>query len=131
MVSRLSGMEGVSVPAWTQSVDGIADWRAGELIPAAARPKGAPAPPGRTTSIHSRLLYDVLGAVYDWLGFDEVDDGVFRDLVIARIVEPPRPHRRAEWLSARHRWAACSGVGGQYPEGQKLRRTCLRGRGLG
>ena len=88
MVSRLSAMEGVSLPARTQSVDGIADWRAGELIPAAARPKGAPAPPGRTTSIHSRLLYDVLGAVYDWLGFDEVDDGVFRDLVIARIVEP-------------------------------------------
>jgi hypothetical protein len=39
MVSRLSAMEGVSLPARTQSVDGIADWRAGELIPAAARPK--------------------------------------------------------------------------------------------
>ena len=53
------------------TVDGIADWRAGELIPATTRPKGAPAPPGRTTSTHSRLLYDILGAVYDWLGFDE------------------------------------------------------------
>ena len=30
----------------------------------------------------------MLGAVYDWLGFDVVDDAVFRDLVIARIVEP-------------------------------------------
>ncbi len=30
----------------------------------------------------------MLGAVYDWLGFDAVDDAVFRDLVIARIVEP-------------------------------------------
>lgn len=26
--------------------------------------------------------------MYDWLGFDAVDDGVFRDLVIAPIVEP-------------------------------------------
>jgi len=34
------------------------------------------------------LLYDVIGSVYDWLGFDVVDDRVFRDLVIARIVEP-------------------------------------------
>ena len=34
------------------------------------------------------MLYDVLGGVYDWLGFDAVDDPVFRDLVIARIVEP-------------------------------------------
>ena len=25
---------------------------------------------------------------YDWLGFGEVGDDVFRDLVIARIVEP-------------------------------------------
>ena len=30
----------------------------------------------------------MIGAVYDWLGFDVVDDAVFRDLVIARIVEP-------------------------------------------
>jgi hypothetical protein len=34
------------------------------------------------------LLYDVIGTVYDWLGFDAVDDAVFRDLVIARVVEP-------------------------------------------
>ncbi|BBY59334.1 hypothetical protein MSAR_24700 [Mycolicibacterium sarraceniae] len=44
--------------------------------------------PGRTTSTCSRLLYDTLGAVYDWLGFDAVNDPVFRDLVIARLVEP-------------------------------------------
>jgi Transposase DDE domain len=44
--------------------------------------------PGRTAATSSRLLYDVLGAVYDWLGFDAVEDPVFRDLVIARIVEP-------------------------------------------
>jgi hypothetical protein len=84
MAAEDQGVLDIEVAARTQSVDEIADWRAGELIPA----KGAPAPPGRTAASHSRLLYDVLGAVYDWLGFDEVDDGVFRDLVIARIVEP-------------------------------------------
>ncbi len=30
----------------------------------------------------------MLAHVYDWLGFDAVGDAVFRDLVIARIVEP-------------------------------------------
>ncbi len=76
------------VPARTERVSDVADWRAGELIPAAAGLKGAPAPPGRTTATSSRLLYDVVSTVYDWLGFDVVDDAVFRDLVIARIVEP-------------------------------------------
>jgi hypothetical protein len=78
----------IEVAARAQRVDEVADWRAGHLMPGAAGPKGAPAPPGRTTSTCSRLLYDVIGAVYDWLGFDVVDDAVFRDLVIARIVEP-------------------------------------------
>jgi hypothetical protein len=36
----------------------------------------------------SRLLFDVLAAVYSTLGFDAVGDETFRDLVIARIVEP-------------------------------------------
>lgn len=78
----------IEVPVRTQSVDGIADWRTGTITLSPGVPKGAPAPPGRTTATHSRLLYEVLGAVYDWLGFDAVDDPVFRDLVIARIVEP-------------------------------------------
>jgi hypothetical protein len=88
MAAEDQGVLDIEVAARTQSVDGVADWRAGVLIPAAIRSKGAPAPPGRTAGTHSRLLYDVLGAVYDWLGFDTVDDGVFRNLVIARIVEP-------------------------------------------
>jgi hypothetical protein len=88
MAAEDQGVLDIEVAARTQSVDGIADWRAGELIPAATGPTGVPAPPGRTAATHSRLLYDVLSAVYDWLGFDEVDDAVFRDLVIARIVEP-------------------------------------------
>jgi hypothetical protein len=82
------GVLDIEVPARSQRVDGIADWRAGALLPGPGGPAGAPAPPGRTTATHSRLLYDVIGAVYDWLGFNTVDDAVFRDLVIARIVEP-------------------------------------------
>ncbi|WGD36674.1 IS1634 family transposase [Lysinibacter sp. HNR] len=38
---------------------------------------------------YSRVLYDTLVSVYDRLGFtDAVNDRVFRDLVIARIIEP-------------------------------------------
>jgi hypothetical protein len=67
----------------------VGDYREPTLLPASAAPMAAPAvPPGRTTATHSRLLYDVLGGVYDWLGFDAVADRVFRDLVISRIVEP-------------------------------------------
>lgn len=36
----------------------------------------------------SGLLYDALAGVYADLGFDALGDAVFRDLVIARIVEP-------------------------------------------
>jgi len=39
-------------------------------------------------STDSRLLYQTLARVFDHLGFDVVGDPVFRDLVIARIVEP-------------------------------------------
>ena len=79
----------IEVPARTQRVDDVADWRTGTLaLPTAGVPKGAAMPSGRTTSTCSQLLYDALGAVYDWLGFDVVDDPVFRDLVIARLVEP-------------------------------------------
>jgi hypothetical protein len=42
----------------------------------------------RVVATSSRLLYDVLAEVYNALGFTVVGDDVFRDLVIARIVEP-------------------------------------------
>ena len=46
-------------------------------------------PPGHVVRTQSRLLYDVLAAVSDGLGLsDAVADECFRDLVIARIVEP-------------------------------------------
>ncbi|MCV7051555.1 IS1634 family transposase [Mycobacterium heidelbergense] len=78
----------IEVAARPQRVDEVADWRTGTLTLSAGVPKGQPVPPGRTISTCSRLLYDTLAAVYDWLGFDIVDDAVFRDLVIARLVEP-------------------------------------------
>lgn len=42
----------------------------------------------RVVSTASRVLYEVLGSVFTSLGFDAVGDRVFRDLVIARVVEP-------------------------------------------
>jgi hypothetical protein len=78
----------IEVAARAERVADVANWRAGMLVSLPTGPKGAPAAPGRTAATSSRLLYDVIGAVYDWLGFDVVDDRVFRDLVIARIVEP-------------------------------------------
>ena len=42
----------------------------------------------RVLKTSSELVYDALAGVYSSLGFDVVDDEVFRDLVIARVVEP-------------------------------------------
>lgn len=78
----------IEVPVVPSRVADVPDWRTSTLIPVPADPAGAPVGSGRTSATYSRLLYDVLGAVYDWLGFDAVADSVFRDLVIARIVEP-------------------------------------------
>ncbi|OHT77566.1 IS1634 family transposase [Mycobacterium syngnathidarum] len=77
------------VAARAQSMADVADFREEALIPNQPGPAAGPVvPPGRTVGTCSRLLYDVLGHVYDWLGFDAVGDAVFRELVIARIVEP-------------------------------------------
>jgi hypothetical protein len=73
----------LEAPRKVAQVNEVADWRPIDAVPA---PRFAG--PGRTTATSSRLLYDVISAVYDWLGFDALADPVFRDLVIARIVEP-------------------------------------------
>ena len=55
------------------------------------RPSPPPRPvvgPARVVRTSSRLLFDALAGVFDELGFDVVGDDCFRDLVIARIVEP-------------------------------------------
>ena len=44
--------------------------------------------PGRVVGTDSRVLFAVLTAVYADLGFDTLGDRVFRDLVLARVVEP-------------------------------------------
>lgn len=43
---------------------------------------------GRVVSTGSRVLFEALAAVFTELGFDALQDTVFRDLVIARVVEP-------------------------------------------
>ena len=42
----------------------------------------------RVASTDARLLFEALAGLYSSLGFDAVADEVFRDLVIARVVEP-------------------------------------------
>ena len=37
---------------------------------------------------YPKLLYDSLGRVFDQLGFDQLTDEVFKQLVIARLIEP-------------------------------------------
>lgn len=44
--------------------------------------------PGRVLGTGSALLYEVLAGVYDGLGFGVVGDETFKQLVVARIVEP-------------------------------------------
>jgi hypothetical protein len=44
--------------------------------------------PGRVVGTDSRILFDALASVFTALGFDDLGDEVFRDLVIARVVEP-------------------------------------------
>ncbi len=69
------------------------------LLPAPSVPglfppvEAAPAPGGRdavgrVVGTDSRVLFDALAGVYTDLGFDAVGDEVFRDLVVARVVEP-------------------------------------------
>jgi transposase len=44
--------------------------------------------PGRVVGTDSRVLFGALAGVFTALGFDGLEDEVFRDLVIARVVEP-------------------------------------------
>ena len=56
--------------------------------PGSATGERGPVAPPRVVGTSSRVLYDALSAVFTDLGFDALGDAVFRDLVIARIVEP-------------------------------------------
>jgi hypothetical protein len=57
-----------------------------ETEPAAADPGAAGA--ARVVSTDSRVLFRALDGVYGGLGFGALGDEVFRDLVLARVVEP-------------------------------------------
>ena len=57
--------------------------------PSAAPTAGGSVPAPRVVATASGVLYEALAGMYDALGFDDaVGDAVFRDLVIARVVEP-------------------------------------------
>lgn len=56
--------------------------------PSSAAGERGPVAPPQVVGTSSRVLYDALAAVFTELGFDALGDAVFRDLVIARIVEP-------------------------------------------
>jgi hypothetical protein len=56
-----------------------------EPAPAASTGRAAA---GRVVRTASQVLFDAIAGVYDSLGFDTLGDGVFRDLVVARVVEP-------------------------------------------
>jgi len=60
------------------------------LFDVAAEPVGgrATVAPARVVGTASRVLYDALAGVFTSLGFDALKDAVFRDLVIARLVDP-------------------------------------------
>ncbi|NCL75975.1 hypothetical protein AIIKEEIJ_06119 [Rhodococcus sp. YH1] len=82
------GMLELDVPSPVEQITDVADWRTGQLSVSPPTAGREVAGPGRTVRTTARLLYDVLASVYDRLGFDVLDDAVFKDLVIARIVEP-------------------------------------------
>ncbi len=65
---------------------GVEAVEAGERVGSGRGRRRVSAP--RVVSTSSRLLFDTLAGVYDDLGFGVVGDATFRDLVIARIVEP-------------------------------------------
>jgi len=56
--------------------------------PASPSPARVMVPRSRVLKTSSGVLYEALAGVYTSLGFDIVGDDSFRDLVIARIVEP-------------------------------------------
>lgn len=71
-------VKGLVAPAGDRGLFGIAG---------TAAPSGRVGP-GRVVGTDSRILFDALAGVFTALGFDGLGDEVFRDLVIARVVEP-------------------------------------------
>ena len=86
----------------------------------------------RVIRTSSAVLFDALAGVYASLGFEALDDAVFRDLVIARVVEPTSLSdvdrvlaelgRRSASLSTRKRTLRRC-IDGQYRD--QLARLCF------
>jgi hypothetical protein len=79
---------GVEAAAPKTSLIGQADEPALFGDPSAAAVDRRTVGAARVVATASRVLFDALAAVYTDLGFDALGDKVFRDLVIARVVEP-------------------------------------------
>jgi hypothetical protein len=105
--------------------------RRAAMVPAPGQPAlfgGGPAPGprpamprARTLKTASGLLYDVLAGVYADLGFDALGDEVFRDLVIARVVEP------TSLLDADRVLAEMGRVSASLPARKRTLRRCFDG----
>src|SRR5699024_4520633 len=54
----------------------------------AAEGEGSSTAPAVITGKRSALLWQVLTQVYARLGFDAIDDAAFKELVLARLIEP-------------------------------------------
>jgi len=73
-------------------IDEVADWtgRAGsetvEAVPLGRRPVVAAG--GKVVGTSALVLWRLLEDAYDRLGFDRLNDDVFKSLVLARIIEP-------------------------------------------
>ena len=88
----------------------------------AGRPTLVPVSPAKVVGTASVLLFDVVASVFDDLDFSRVGDQVFKDLVIAQVVEPTSLldvdrvlcdlGRRAASLSTRKRTLARCVTGG-------------------
>jgi len=61
---------------------------AGQLSLFSEGPLDASLPRITTVGSKSRFLYNILAKVYGRLGFDQINDEIFKQLVIARLVEP-------------------------------------------
>jgi Transposase DDE domain len=82
----------------------------------------AAAGPARVVSTDSRLLFQELDGVYGDLGFSALGDDVFRDLVLARVVEP---------TSILDAGRVLADLGRKAASGKTMRRTLARCAGRG
>jgi DDE family transposase len=84
-----------------------------EHPPAAAAAAGS----ARVVSTDSRLLFQALDGIFEDLGFGALDDDVFRDLVLARVVEP---------TSILDTGRVLAGLGRKAASDKTMRRTLAR-----